>query len=356
MKRTNTFFNDDAYHAFTAIEKAHFLSYAPYAFQAAVLLRDYNILNHLNANQDGLSFQQLLDKQKISHYGLRILLEAGIGIGLLYEKDNRYFITKTGHFFTADAMVRINTTFMRDVCYEGAGKLKESIEQGKPMGLPYLGNWNTIYDGLSELKEDESKSWFEFDHYYSDYVFPLVMPYIFSLAPKHILDIGANTGKFSIECLKYSKDVRMHLLDLPGQLPMCDKNLKQHGFEGRYELIPHNILDTQNPIPGSYEIIWMSQFLDCFSEEQIISIFGKCKAALKPGGFILVNETFWDQQPFPAAMYSLQMTSLYFTTMANGCSQMYDSRVFNQLIEKAGLKIVNKLEKLGTTHTLLTLQ
>ncbi|MBL7766400.1 MAG: methyltransferase domain-containing protein [Chitinophagaceae bacterium] len=349
-----SFFQDKDYHAFTALEKAHFISFAPYAFQASVLLRDYGILNKLQQDSNGCDFETLKSEVSVSAYGLRILLEAGIGIGLLFEEEGKYFITKTGMMFISDAMVRINTDFMRDICYEGAGKLKESIEEGKPKGLPYLGPWDTLYEGLSVLPPKEKTSWFNFDHYYSDYVFPLLMPYVFQSNPKHILDIGANTGKFTIQCLQYNAEVEMHLLDLPGQLQMAKKNIEEAGFPDRFELIAHNILDNNLAIPGQYDIIWMSQFLDCFSDEEIVHILGKCKQALAPGGKILINETFWDKQPFHSSMYSLQMTSLYFTTIANGNSQMYDSRVFIKLMERAGLKIESIEHKIGTTHSLIT--
>ncbi len=356
--KKETFFKDREYHAFTALEKAHFLSFAPYAFQASVLLRDYGILNKLESKPEGSSFSDLKKEfSQISEYGIRILIEAGIGIGLLYEENNKYFITKTGSFFLNDRMVVVNTNFMQDVCYQGAYKLKESIEKGIPAGLPYLGNWKTVYEGLSKLNEQQKKSWFEFDHYYSDFVFPEVMKIIFDndKRPLKILDIGANTGKFSSHCLQYDSQVEMYLLDLPGQLEMADENMKSQGFEGRYHLIAHNILDTSIQIPGKYDIIWMSQFLDCFSDEEIIHILNKCKTALNENGVVMINETFWDHQYFHAAMYSLQMTSLYFTTIANGNSQMYDSRVFMELIEAAGYKLIDSKIGVSTTHTLLTI-
>ena len=349
------FFNDRGFHAFTALEKAHFISFAPYAFQASVQLRDYNILSSLQTETKGLDFNSLKKNIDISDYGLRILLEAGIGIGLLYEEDNKYFITKTGTMFITDPMVIINTNFMRDICYEGAGKLKESIESGKPKGLTYLGKWNTLYEGLTQLTPQQTKSWFDFDHYYSDHVFPLILPYVLSTQPISILDIGANTGKFSIQCLHHDLKVRMTLLDLEGQLQVAKNLLDINGFEGRYELLPHNMLDNELDIPGKFDIIWMSQFLDCFSDAEIILILKKCKKALNKNGKILINETFWDKQPFHASMYSLQMTSLYFTTIANGNSQMYDSRVFMGLIEQARLDIVEAQHGIGRTHSLLTL-
>jgi hypothetical protein len=62
-------------------------------------------------------------------------------------------------------------------------------------------------------------------------------------------------------------------------------------------------------------------------------------------------ETFWDRQRFKTAAFSLQMTTLYFTNIANGNSQMYDSAVFNKLIDKAGFKILEEIDEVGISHT-----
>jgi hypothetical protein len=97
----------------------------------------------------------------------------------------------------------------------------------------------------------------------------------------------------------------------------------------------------------------MSQFLDCFSDAQIVSILKRCKQALNSGGSIYVLETFWDRQRFEASAFSLQQTSLYFTVMANGNSQMYDSNVFIRCVEEAGLDVVEQTDYIGVSHTLL---
>ncbi len=46
-----------------------------------------------------------------------------------------------------------------------------AIKLGNLKDLKELGEWNTIYEGLSQLKPEEQKSWFEFDHHYSDDIF-----------------------------------------------------------------------------------------------------------------------------------------------------------------------------------------
>ncbi|MCB0695979.1 MAG: methyltransferase [Chitinophagaceae bacterium] len=343
--------------AMQAISQAQFIAFAPYIFNASVLLRDSGILTTVEAARlNGITLEDVVAKVNMSHYGVRILLEAGLGIGLVLRRDGKYFLSKTGHFFLNDQMTRVNTDFMRDVCYEGAKELESSIKNSKPEGLKYLGDWPTIYQGLSMLPEPAKKSWFDFDHYYSDHTFPEAMPMIFEHQPKKVMDIGANTGKFSLACLNYNSDVELGLVDLGIQLKVAEKNLTDKGFAGRVQYHERNVLDKNSELPSGYDIIWMSQFLDCFSDDEIVFILEKCHRALNENGRVFINELFWDRQKFEASAFSLQMTSLYFTTMANGNSQMYDSKIFLQLIDKAGFDIVTQKDNIGQVHSVLELK
>jgi hypothetical protein len=100
-------------------------------------------------------------------------------------------------------------------------------------------------------------------------------------------------------------------------------------------------------------MVWMSQLLDCFSEAQILVILRKARAALSPGGRLWILELFWDRQRFKSAAFSLQQTSLYFSCVANGNSQMYESSVFLALLPQAGLSLRQMSDGVGGFHTLL---
>jgi len=356
-KPVKDLFDDDKKSALQAISEAQFIAFAPYIFQASVLLRDKGILKNIeDSHPEGTTVEQVSTAVGMNHYGVRILMEAGLGIGLLYRKDGKYRLTKTGHFFLNDHMSRVNTDFMRDVCYDGAQDLEASLMQGKPVGLRHLGDWDTIYQGLSILPEPAKKSWFDFDHYYSDNAFPEALPIVFEGTPHSLLDIGANTGKWALACLEYDKNVKIGVVDLGVQLKVAGKNIADAGFTDRVTLYEHNLLDGSITLPEGYDVMWMSQFLDCFSDEQIIFILKKCYASLPDHGRVFINETFWDCQRFEASAMSLQMTSLYFTTMANGNSQMYDSKIFLKLVESAGFELVRQLNNVGLGHTILELR
>ncbi len=355
--KNKALFETDKKPALDAISQAQFIAFAPYIFQASVLLRDSGILKLVeDVRQSGISIAEVAQQVAISHYGVRILLEAGLGIGLVFRKEGKYHLSKTGHFFLNDPMTKVNTDFMRDVCYDGAQDLKASIEEGKPKGLRHLGNWETIYQGLSILPEPAKTSWFNFDHYYSDNAFPSALPLVFAGNPRKVMDIGANTGKFTLACLEYNSEVEVGLVDLKVQLNVAAKNIEEAGYSNRVQYHERNVLDKNAELPEGYDVIWMSQFLDCFADEEIVSILEKCHRALPADGSIFINETFWDKQRFEASAFSLQMTSLYFTTMANGNSQMYDSEVFVKLIDKAGFDVVKQTDNVGLSHTILELK
>jgi ubiquinone/menaquinone biosynthesis C-methylase UbiE len=340
--------------ALDARSKAQWIAFAPVVFQAAKSLRNTGILKTLESHKaTGITMEEVEKETGISHYGVRVLLEAGLGMGLVYVEDDKYYITKTAYFILHDEMTNVNMNFIHDICYHGLFKLEESIRNGKPEGLPTLGNWNTIYEGLSKLPPHQQKSWFEFDHFYSDNAFPGALRTIFKTEFKTLLDIGGNTGKWAVACTRYNPEVHVTMMDLPGQLGLAKERIAKTEVADRISYFETNILNESLPFPKGFDAIWMSQFLDCFSDLEIESILKRCYCALNDGGHVFIMETFWDRQKFEAAAFSLQQTSLYFTAMANGNSQMYHSEVFKKLVANAGFEVTEQIDNIGLGHTIL---
>ncbi|HTE32068.1 MAG TPA: class I SAM-dependent methyltransferase [Chryseolinea sp.] len=349
------FFDKEKLSAIKAKEEAQWITFAPFVFQATRVLRDSGILSQVESHREGITLEELTRNIKLPPYGVRVLVEAALGIGLLTLNDEKYKITKTTYFILHDELTKVNMDFTHDVCYQGMYFLDESIRNGKPEGLSVFGKWNTIYEALSTTMPDKAKkSWFSFDHFYSDYAFPEVLPLVYAHKPQRLLDIGGNTGKWSLQSFAYDQDVRITIMDLPGYVDTAKDTIEEQGYGARISFYPSNLLDEAQPFPTGFDAIWMSQFLDCFSENEIVSILKRCRKALAPDGQIFILETFWDRQRFEASAFSLQQTSLYFTVMANGNSQMYDSKIFIKCIEQAGLRVVDEKDYVGVSHTLLT--
>jgi hypothetical protein len=348
------FFSTDKTKALEARETAQWIAYGPVIFQVAKALRNFGILKVIEeSGHDGLTIKEIAEKVKLSHYGVRVLLESGLSMGLVIINDHAYTLTKTGYFILHDPLTKVNMNFVNDVCYKGLFHLEESIETGKAAGMQELGNWPTIYEGVSKLPEHIQKSWFDFDHFFSDDAFPLVLPLVYKNNIKNLLEIGGNTGKWAIALAKYNPDVHITIMDLPGPLKVAKERVEQLGLPERISFHTVNVLDEKQSFPKGHDAIWMSQFLDCFSEDEIVSILKRCYDALDENGTVFILEPFWDRQKFEIAAFCLHQTSIYFTALANGNSQMYSAETFLPCIDKAGFDIVEQTDNIGLSQTLL---
>ncbi|MDC5849497.1 class I SAM-dependent methyltransferase [Vibrio europaeus] len=349
--------NKDPFNALEAKTEAQKLSFAPIVFQTARTLRDLGVLSALDkAGEKGLNAIEIAQQTQVSEYGVKVLLDMAISANIvLWEKPN-YCLANLGFFILHDGMTKANMDFTADVCYAAMMHLTESIVEGKPAGLKELGDWETIYQGLSTLPEQAKESWFKFDHFYSDRSFPVLLEEVFKSQPKTLVDIGGNTGKWAMQCCNYNQDVEITIVDLPQQLEMAMKNAKDQGFASRVHPHPANMLDKQQALPESADVWWMSQFLDCFSPMEILNILKKVKGQLREGDSIYILELFWDAQKYDAASFSLNATSLYFTCLANGNSRFYRSDDFLEIIEAAGLAVEERTDNIGLGHTLLKLK
>jgi len=279
------YFRSDPKTAYEAKSEAQRIAFAPIMFQACRVLRDSGILDAVReGGAAGLTLAELASKVSLPRYGIKVLSEAGLGIGLFYLDEDRFKLTKLGHYILRDTMTRINMDVVHDVCYRGLFDLDKSIEQGRPAGLKTLGNWKTLYEGLSCFTPAARESWLAFDHYYSELAFPAALPLVLKSSPKRLLDVGGNTGKWAMQCAKYDPNVRITIADLPQQLDLARSAICQEGLEHRVDFFPINILDESQSLPKGYDALWMSQFLDCFSEKEIVRpSFGNARRLVSQG-------------------------------------------------------------------------
>lgn len=338
---------------YEAIIDAQKLAFAPLSFHAALALRDLGILAALaDCRPEGLTAERIAQLTRLPLYGVKVLLESGVVCDLVALEGDRFHLRQLGLLVLRDTMTRVNMDFTADVCYRGMAHLRETVKTGKPMGLSELGSWKTIYEGLTQLPPQVQQSWLAFDHYYSDHMFPNALPLVFAQRPKRLLDVGANTGKFALACLEHDPQVNVSLLDFPGQLELARQAIAANGHAARASYHPIDFLDASLEFPRDQDAIWMSQFLDCFGEDEIVSILERARRALAAHGRIYIVDTYWDNQEHAAARIVLTMTSLYFACLANGNSKMYRSDDMRACVQRAGLHIEREVERFSASHTM----
>lgn len=336
---------------------AEFIAWSPVVFQVARIMVDRGILALLRDSDDGMTITEVASSAGLSAYAVQCLMEASLSAGIVYvDPDNdRFKLTKTGWFLLTDGATRVNLNFNHKVNYLGMFDLEEALLEGRPAGLKTLGDWPTIYEGLSSLRPDIGKSWFDFDHFYSDNSFEAALGVVFAGKPRTLLDVGGNTGRWALRCVSHDKDVRVTILDLPQQLQLMRENIAGTPGSDRIDGIAADMLDLERPLPVDtpFDAVWMSQFLDCFSEEQVVNILRRAAKVMTADSRLYIMETLWDRQRFEPAAFCLTMTTLYFTAMANGNSKMFHSEDLCRLVNEAGLTVETIHDHLGHGHSIL---
>ena len=339
---------------------AEYISFGPIIFQVSRLMVKFGILELLRNSDGGMTVEEVAQKTELSEYAVKCLLEASLTIGtvLVNQEENRYQLSKTGWFLINDPAARVNIDFNHDVNYLGFFHLEEALKEGKPAGLKALGDWQTIYEGLSQLKPQVQRSWFNFDHFYSDSSFGQALDIVFAQKPRTLLDVGGNTGRWAMRCVNHDEEVEVTILDLPQQIDMMKRATRGLPGAQRIHGIGMNLLDPNNQFPTDqhYDAIWMSQFLDCFSEEEVVSILTRAAKIMDKDSRLYIMETLWDRQKYEPAAFCLTQISLYFTAMANGNSKMFHSDDLIRLIHQAGLEVETIHDYLGQGHSIVELK
>ena len=141
------------------------------------------------------------------------------------------------------------------------------------------------------------------------------------------------------------------MIDLPGQLKKALVNVKNNGLEDRIKGHEINWLSENPQIPSGADTIWLCQFLDCFSKDEILKILSTCVNAMDENAELIIVETYTDRQKFDNAKFILEATSLYFTVLANGNSKMYKAEEIKDIARQAGLKLKEDIE-IGEYHSM----
>lgn len=340
-----------------AQRKAEWIAFGPAVFQASRIMIKWGILEMLRNEDHGLTLAEITERTGKSPYAIKVLVEASLCIGTVaLAPDKEHFVlTKTGWCLLTDELTRVNMSFNHDVNYEGWFRLEESLDEGHPVGLEHFGSWHTVYEGLSSLPPQVQQSWFGFDHFYSDNSFQQALETVFSQKVDNLLDVGGNTGRWALQCVGHDSHVHVTIMDLPQQIRLVEEFVKDKPGHDRISGYGINLLDKNAPFPTDkhYDIIWMSQFLDCFGEEEAESILSRAAAVMDSNTRICIMETFWDRQKYELAAFCLTMTSLYFTAIANGTSKMYHSDDMAHVANKAGLKVERIVDNLGYGHSIM---
>lgn len=124
-----------------------------------------------------------------------------------------------------------------------------------------------------------------------------------------VLDVGGGPGTFAIEFCRNKPSLKATVLDLPGTLEITKKVLKNYPeVAERINLVKADF--NKDKIPGSYDMIFVSNIIHSESFEENLNLMKKLFAATNPGGMIVVKDHILNEEgtePPYGALFSLHM-------------------------------------------------
>lgn len=140
-----------------------------------------------------------------------------------------------------------------------------------------------------------------------------------SLAPKiirafdpgnamHVLDVAGGSGTYTLAMLEDNPKRTATLFDLPHVIDMARERLNQAGCLDRVTLVAGDF--TCDPLPPGHDLALISAIIHQNSPAQNRDLFQKTRAALKPGGRVVIRDHIMSPdltQPTRGTIFAINM-------------------------------------------------
>jgi 2-polyprenyl-3-methyl-5-hydroxy-6-metoxy-1,4-benzoquinol methylase len=146
-----------------------------------------------------------------------------------------------------------------------------------------------------------------------------------------VLDIAAGHGMFGIVLARMNPKVRVTAVDWKNVLAVAEEHAHAAGVAERYRTLPGSAFDV--PFGEGFDLVLLPNFLHHFDPPTCEQILAKCRAALAPGGRVVLVEFIPDDDrsgPPDAVRFSLVMLA---TTPAGDA---YTFAEYKGMLERAG--------------------
>jgi SAM-dependent methyltransferase len=296
--------------------------------QTAVELAIFDALQNSATTVEAVAGQLKLEPK-----ATELLLNALASLELLHKRAKYFSLTEAAAKYLlksspqyVGAMIRFESSLW--TCWE---KLPEAIRSGQPVRPP------NMYQGDPTETEIFIKAMDSLVNARGDAA--VTANAIDWSGIGELLDVGSGPATYPIALCQRFPKLRATIFDLPGTLAITERYVREAGMAERIRLIAGDY--RKEPIPGSYDVIFLSNIIHGESFENNRSLIRKLVSNLKPGGQIVIKDHILDDSrttPPIGAIFSLLML---LTTESGRC---YSFNEIKSWMEQAGLSQVRQID------------
>lgn len=266
----------------------------------------------------------LAGKLKANERGVQIILRNLETAGLLKRRGASYGVEKVGRTYLNRNSPAYQGAYLELVHrqWENWAQLTDSVRTGKPIED----------DGPDDPEYRRSFTWAM--HQRSIRPAKEVATQLQLDKAQTLLDVGGGPGTYALEFLKRNSTLRAGIWDRQPALEVAREIAQPLRHGKRLSYYPGDLFES--PVPGKFDVMWMSNVLHIFSPAENKTLFKKLKRALNPGGCILIQDTFLMNRSGCAALETnlFAVTMLLFTPTGN----TYSAQDVQQWLKTSGLK------------------
>jgi SAM-dependent methyltransferase len=294
--------------------------------QTAVELGIFDALENSAATAETVA-----NRPKLEPQATELLLNALASLELLHKRAEYFSLTDAAAKYLLKSspqyvggMIRFESLLWS--CWE---KLSEAIRSGQPVRLPNMYQddpaeteiFINAMDSLVKARGDVEVTANAIDW----------------SGIAELLDVGSGPATYPIAFCKRFPGLRVTIFDLPETLAITDRYVREAAMTERIRQIAGDY--RKETIPGSYDVIFLSNIIHGESFENNRSLIRKLVSNLKPGGQIVIKDHILDDSrtnPPVGAIFSLLML---LTTESGRC---YSFNEIKSWMEQAGLSQVRQ--------------
>ena len=127
---------------------------------------------------------------------------------------------------------------------------------------------------------------------------------------RSLLDVGGDSGAFTIALCNRNPALRSTVLDLPAGVEQGRRRCAEAGLGRRVGFLAGDVL--ARAWPGDQDVVLMSYLLSALSRGEVDEVLARAMDSLRPGGLLVVHDVMLDddgQGPPIAALWFVQQVA-----------------------------------------------
>ena len=271
------------------------------SFQPACVLTAGAVLDVFTPlHKKSMTAQSLACELRADPRAMAILLDALASMELLTKQDNHYTVpADVAKLLTEESPDNI-LPMIRHLsnCLRRWSMLSKVVQQGRcaETGPSIRGAETDQADFIGAMQNVSG---------------PVAAEVVERLQPlkfRHVLDVGAGPGTWTIALLQAVPEARSTLFDLSPVIPMAKRRVTEAGLSEKVKFVGGDYYTDD--LPGGADLVWLGAICHQNSREQNRVLFTNVYKALDDGGAVIIRDIIVDPsrtRPKAGALFAVNM-------------------------------------------------